>query len=136
MTIPYLEPLVVREPGPRTIPEPPRPGDPGGEPCRLCPLEESEHTIWSDEDWILNHGVQTSLAGAVWLATKAHLDSFVDLPPNLAAAFSAVWRHGSNGPSWGSATWGGCTSTGGVTAAPTSTCGSCRVRSGCSRRRR
>jgi diadenosine tetraphosphate (Ap4A) HIT family hydrolase len=90
MTLPYQEPLVPRAPGPRTVPEPLRPGDPGGPPCRLCPVTENEHTIWSDDRWILNHGVDTSLPGAVWLGTRAHLDSFLDLPPELAAEFGGL----------------------------------------------
>jgi diadenosine tetraphosphate (Ap4A) HIT family hydrolase len=90
MTLPYQEPLVPRAPGPRTIPEPPRAGDPGGPPCRLCPVTDGEHTIWSDDRWILNHGVDTSLPGAVWLGTRTHLDSFLDLPPDLAAEFGGL----------------------------------------------
>jgi diadenosine tetraphosphate (Ap4A) HIT family hydrolase len=90
MTLPYQEPLTRREPGPRTIPEPPRPGDPGGPPCRLCPVQEGEHTVWSDERWVLNHGAQTSLPGTVWLTTRIHVDSFADLPPDLAAGFGGL----------------------------------------------
>jgi diadenosine tetraphosphate (Ap4A) HIT family hydrolase len=90
MTLPYQEPLTVRKPGPRTIPEPPRPGDPDGPPCRLCPVTDREDTIWSDDRWILNHGVDTSLPGAVWLATRVHVDSFMDLPPDLAAEFGPL----------------------------------------------
>jgi diadenosine tetraphosphate (Ap4A) HIT family hydrolase len=90
MTLPYQEPLIRREPGPRTIPEPLRPGDPGGPPCRLCPVQEGEHTVWSDEHWVLNHGVRTSLPGTVWLTTRIHVDSFVDLPPELASGFGGL----------------------------------------------
>jgi hypothetical protein len=36
MTLPYSEPLVPREPGERIVPEPPRRGEPGGPPCRIC----------------------------------------------------------------------------------------------------
>lgn len=90
MTLPYLEPLTPRELGPRVIPEPPRVGDPGGEPCRVCPAGETEHTVWSDDHWILNHGAQTSLPGAVWLTTRVHVDSFADLPPELAAEFGPL----------------------------------------------
>lgn len=90
MTLPYLEPLTPRELGPRTVPEPPRPGDPGGPPCRLCPVGESEHTVWSDDDWVLNHGLQTSLPGSVWLTTRIHVDPFADLPCGLAASFGAL----------------------------------------------
>lgn len=90
MSLPYVEPLTPRQPGPRVVPEPPRAGDPGGEPCRVCPAKETEHTVWSDDKWILNHGVQTSLPGAVWLTTRVHCDSFGDLPPELAAEFGVL----------------------------------------------
>jgi hypothetical protein len=92
MTLPYQEPLVPREPGPRQVPEPPRAGDPGGPPCRVCPATEGEHTIWSNDRWILNHGVDTSLPGAVWLTTRVHVDSFADLPADLAAEFGLAGR--------------------------------------------
>lgn len=90
MTIPYAEPLTPLQPGPRTVPEPPRRGEPGGPPCTVCPGEDNEHTIWSDEHWILNHGVGTSLPGAVWLTTREHCDSFGDLPPDRAREFGEL----------------------------------------------
>ena len=90
MTLPYLEPLVPRAPGPRTVPEPPRRGEPGGPPCGVCPGSRNEHTIWMNDHWILNHGVETSLPGAVWLATRDHVDSFVDLPGERATEFGPL----------------------------------------------
>ena len=36
MQLPYAEPLTVRELGERVVPEPPRRGEEGGEPCGLC----------------------------------------------------------------------------------------------------
>ncbi len=36
MSLPYDEPLVLRELGPRVIPEPPRRREMGGEPCGIC----------------------------------------------------------------------------------------------------
>lgn len=88
--LPFTEPLTPREPGPRVVPEPPRRGDAGGEPCSICPGEDNEHTIWSDDHWILNHGVHTSLPGAVWLTTREHHDSFADLPPARAREFGEL----------------------------------------------
>ena len=90
MTLPFAEPLTPREPGPRVIPEPPRRGEAGGPPCSVCPGEDNEHTIWSNEHWILNHGVQTSLPGAVWLTTREHCDSFGDLPAERAREFGEL----------------------------------------------
>ena len=90
MELPYLEPLTRRPLADPVIPEPPRRGEPGGEPCPVCPGDDGPHTVWSDERWILNHGLQTSLAGTVWLTTRTHLDSFADLPPDLAADFGVL----------------------------------------------
>lgn len=90
MELPYEEPLTPRPLAPLVVPEPPRRGEPGGESCGVCPGEEGPHTIWSDEQWLLNHGVQTSLAGAVWLTTRRHVDSFADLDDDLARDFGIL----------------------------------------------
>jgi len=89
MTLPYQEPLTPREPGPRTIPEPPRRGEPGGPPCAICEGGTTS-ALWSDEHWTLHAPVGGSLPGSVWLASKAHADSFSDLPEGVANAFGAV----------------------------------------------
>ena len=52
-TLPYCEPLVAREPGPRQIPEPPRRGEPGGPPCRIC-AGQTTAAVWADENWTLH----------------------------------------------------------------------------------
>ena len=92
MTLPFAEPLVRKAPSPRVIPEPPRPGDPGGPPCRICTRrdEPDEHEIWRDDHWVLRVPGQTSLPGTVWLATWDHHDSFADLPPELAAGYGPL----------------------------------------------
>jgi diadenosine tetraphosphate (Ap4A) HIT family hydrolase len=87
MTLPYAEPPHPIEPGPRVIPEPPRPGEPGGPPCRVCDQDEG---IWSDAHWVLHNPIGTSLPGTVWLATRTHVDSFADLPADLAAEFGGL----------------------------------------------
>ena len=89
MALPYREPLVTREPGERRIPEPPRRGEPGGPPCGIC-TGESTPPVWSDENWTLHPPVQGSLPGTVWLASWLHVDSFSDLPEELAADFGRV----------------------------------------------
>ena len=89
MTLPYLEPLTVREPGERVVPEPPRRGEPGGEPCALCNGDITT-AVWSDEHFTLHPPVNGSLPGTVWLATRVHVDSFKDLPPEVAAAFGPL----------------------------------------------
>lgn len=91
MTLPYQEPLVPREPAARVIPEPPRRGEPGGEPCGICGGDGgTTSAVWSDEHWTLHPPVQGSLPGAVWLASRAHVDSFSDLPDEVARSFGPV----------------------------------------------
>ena len=89
MSPPYREPLILREPGERVIPEPPRRGEPGGPPCGIC-TGQSTSPVWSDENWTLHPPVGGSLPGAVWLASRVHVDSFCDLPDELAADFGRV----------------------------------------------
>jgi diadenosine tetraphosphate (Ap4A) HIT family hydrolase len=89
MSLPYAEPLVVREPGPRQIPEPPRRGEPGGKPCGICGGVAAS-AVWSDEHWTLHPPVGGSLPGAVWIASREHFDSFADMPEEVAASFADV----------------------------------------------
>lgn len=89
MSFPFEEPLVPRAPGPRQIPEPLRRGEPGGPPCRICGGETTA-AVWSDDNWTLHPPVGGSLPGAVWLASREHVDSFADLPEQLAADFGRV----------------------------------------------
>jgi diadenosine tetraphosphate (Ap4A) HIT family hydrolase len=89
MVLPYLEPLTPRQPAPRVIPEPPRRGEPGGEPCGICEGQVTD-VVWSDEQFTLHPPVGGSLPGTVWLATRVHVDSFADLPPEVAAAFGPL----------------------------------------------
>lgn len=89
MTLPYEEPLVVRPPGPRVIPEPPRRGEPGGDPCGICGGQTTS-AVWSDALWTLHPPVGGSLRGAVWLASREHADSFADLSPEAASDFGRV----------------------------------------------
>jgi diadenosine tetraphosphate (Ap4A) HIT family hydrolase len=72
------------------IPEPPRRGEAGGESCLPCRASSETHMIWSDEIWSLHNPGQTGLLGSVWLATREHVDSFSDMPPNVAATFGEV----------------------------------------------
>ncbi|MGA2970376.1 MAG: hypothetical protein ABSE75_11290 [Acidimicrobiales bacterium] len=89
MTLPYEQPLVPLAPGERVIPEPPRRGEPGGEPCGIC-SGQATSAVWSNEHWSLHPPVGGSLRGAVWLASREHVDSFSDLPANVAADFARV----------------------------------------------
>jgi diadenosine tetraphosphate (Ap4A) HIT family hydrolase len=89
MSLPYDPPLTVRPPGDRVIPEPPRRGEPGGDPCGIC-TGRSTSAVWSNEHWSLHPPVGGSLPGAVWLASREHVDSFTDLPAPAAAEFAHV----------------------------------------------
>jgi len=89
MSLPYSEPLVVRAPDERVVPEPPRRGEPSGEPCGIC-TGASTSAVWSDQNWTLHPPVGGSLPGTVWLASRVHADSFSDLPAEIAAAFGPV----------------------------------------------
>ena len=84
MTFPYQEPLVLREPAERVIPEPPRRGEPGGEPCGIC-AKRTTGAVWSDENWTLHPPVGGSLPGAIWIASREHFDSFSDMPEEIAS---------------------------------------------------
>lgn len=89
MQLPYADPLIPRQPSERVIPEPPRRGDEGGEPCSIC-AGDSTAPVWSDEHFTLHPPVGGSLAGSVWLASREHVDSFSDLSAAAAAAFGPV----------------------------------------------
>jgi diadenosine tetraphosphate (Ap4A) HIT family hydrolase len=89
MRLPYQEPLIPRELSPRVIPEPPRRGEVGGEPCAIC-AGDTTGAVWSDEHWSLHAPVGGSLPGSVWLASREHLDSFADMPEDLASEFGRV----------------------------------------------
>jgi diadenosine tetraphosphate (Ap4A) HIT family hydrolase len=89
MKLPYNEPLFPAEPGERVIPEPPRRGEPGGEPCGIC-TGAATSAVWSNDFWTLHPPVGGSLAGAVWLASKEHVDSFADLCQAAAEDFGKV----------------------------------------------
>jgi diadenosine tetraphosphate (Ap4A) HIT family hydrolase len=90
MTLPYAEPLTVIEPADLVVPEPPRRGEPGGEPCFPCSDDSAANLIWSDDTWTLHNPGQTGLPGSVWLAARSHFDSFADMPPDVASTFAEV----------------------------------------------
>jgi diadenosine tetraphosphate (Ap4A) HIT family hydrolase len=89
MQLPYAEPLTVLELSDPVVPEPRRRGELGGEPCGLCEGLTTP-AVWSDEHFTLHPPVGGSLPGAVWLASREHVDSFCDLSPEAAAAFGPL----------------------------------------------
>jgi diadenosine tetraphosphate (Ap4A) HIT family hydrolase len=88
MSLPYAEPLTTRTPAPRVVPEPPRRGEPGGEPCGIC-TGRATPPLWGDDHFTLHPPVGSSLPGSLWLASRVHADSFADLPA-AAAAFGPL----------------------------------------------
>lgn len=89
MTLPYEEPLVPRQPEARVVPEPPRRGEEGGEPCRICTGKVTD-ALWHDDLWTLHAPVNSSLPGVVWMASREHVDSFQDLSPDAQRAFGVI----------------------------------------------
>ena len=90
MTLPYAEPLTLVDPAELVVPEPPRRGEAGGEPCFPCSSDSDSNLIWSDDTWTLHNPGQTGLPGSVWLASRTHFDSFADMPADVAATFAGV----------------------------------------------
>lgn len=66
----------------RVVPEPPR-GDLAGD-CEEC-ARTDDTFVWTNANWRLTGHLPTELAGLVLLETRAHYDSFVDLPDDLLA---------------------------------------------------
>ena len=90
MTLPYAEPLTAIHPAELVIPEPPRRGEEGGEPCFPCDAGSDANLIWSDATWTLHNPGRTGLPGSVWLASRVHFDSFADMPADVATTFGEV----------------------------------------------
>jgi diadenosine tetraphosphate (Ap4A) HIT family hydrolase len=86
MTAPTASPQTAE----LVIPEPPRRGEPGGEPCFPCSAGSDANLIWSDDHWTLHNPGQTGLPGSVWLASRQHFDSFADMPAEVGTTFAAV----------------------------------------------
>lgn len=89
MTLPYDDPLTVRSLAAPVIPEPARRGEPGGDPCGIC-SGLATSAVWSNANWSLHPPIGGSLVGAVWLASREHVDSFQDLSESAAAEFGPV----------------------------------------------
>jgi diadenosine tetraphosphate (Ap4A) HIT family hydrolase len=90
MTLPYAEPLTLVDAADPVVPEPPRRGEEGGPPCFPCSADSASSRIWSDDTWTLHNAGRTALPGSVWLASRAHFDSFDDMPAEVGATFAGV----------------------------------------------
>lgn len=89
MTIPYAAPLTPIEPGPRVIPEPPRRGEPGGEPCSVC-AGSGPSAVWREKHFTVHPPRTCSLPGTLWVASTTHADTLGELPPEAQAAFGPL----------------------------------------------
>ena len=128
MELPYLEPLTPRPLADPVIPEPPRRGEPGGEECGIC-THQATPAVWESEHFTMHPPVQGSLPGAVWLASKEHVDSFNDLLAGCGGRVRAVVARVEQAIlALGDV--GRVICTAGATGARTSTYGSCLGRSG------
>jgi len=82
---PFEGEILVKRLDAPTLPEPPRRGEPGGDPCPACMAPLDGFVVWQDERWAL--GISPEPAGLPMIAVlqpKAHHD-LEDLPPDLAA---------------------------------------------------
>jgi hypothetical protein len=70
------------------LPEPPRAGEPGGNPCMTC-TDPDQGAIWADDQWILKGGMQNGLPMVALLVPREHyrLDN---LPPELTATLGPM----------------------------------------------
>jgi hypothetical protein len=89
MTLPYREPLETRALSKPVIPEPHRRGEPGGPPCGVCD-GSSTTAVWGDDLWTLHPPVGGSMPGSLWMASREHADSFMDLSPQAQTGFGVV----------------------------------------------
>lgn len=71
------------------LPEPPRAGEPHGEPCPTCADPERD-AIWGDDQWLLKAGFEaTGLPLMALLVPREHL-RLDELPPELTATLGPM----------------------------------------------
>ena len=71
------------------LPEPPRRGEPGGEPCWTC-LEPDHAVIWRDEHWSLKAGFEPNGLPMVALLVPREHHLLDTLPPELTATLGPM----------------------------------------------
>ncbi len=85
---PFVGEMHLKELEPPVIPEPPRSGEDGGEPCSPC-RRPDEHCLWADEHWRVAASPNPSAVPVMLLETRAHHD-LADMPPELASALGPM----------------------------------------------
>jgi hypothetical protein len=86
---PFEGDLRVRPLDEPVLPEPPRRGEPGGEPCPTC-AEPDRFVIWRDADWRLLAGMERSGLPMVALLVPNEHHTLDTLPPELTASFGPM----------------------------------------------
>ncbi|MDX6293804.1 MAG: hypothetical protein QOH50_2879 [Kribbellaceae bacterium] len=71
------------------LPEPPRSGEPGGEPCPTCAEPEGD-AIWGDDQWLLKAGLQPNGLPMVALLVPREHYLLDELPPDLTATLGPL----------------------------------------------
>jgi hypothetical protein len=71
------------------VPEPPRRGEPGGEPCEAC-AEPEKFAIWRDSQWILSAGFEPIGLPMVALLMPVEHVTLHTMPPELAASLGTM----------------------------------------------
>jgi diadenosine tetraphosphate (Ap4A) HIT family hydrolase len=82
---PFEGEMMTRVLEPPRLPEPPRRGEDGGDPCGVCQGASDARVIWEDEHWwVVIDDEPHGLPAITVLLSKEHHD-LEDLPPHLAA---------------------------------------------------
>ena len=88
---PFEEPLTVVPLEEPVMPEPPRNGAAGGDPCFRC-AEPDAHVIWRDATWNVRAGfAPTGLPFVAALAPNGHM-TLHTMPADVAASLGSVIR--------------------------------------------
>ncbi len=80
---PFAGDISVKPLDDKVIPEPDRAGLDEAT-CSACQRADDTF-VWTDHDWRLSAYLPTQIPGIVLLQTRAHYDSFTDLPQDLLA---------------------------------------------------
>ena len=85
---PFAGDITVKPLDELVVPEPDRHG-PTAETCHSCQRPDDDY-IWTDDAWRLVPYTPTQVRGIVLLESRAHLDSFSDMSPDLLAALGPM----------------------------------------------
>jgi hypothetical protein len=81
---PFEGDILVRPLDEPVVPEPPRRGEPGGDPCGAC-TEPDRNLIWRDDRWLLHAGFEPTGLPMVALLSPVQHVTLHTMPPDLAA---------------------------------------------------